>query len=148
MELFPEYATPTPAPAEPHIFSVTEITQTVRALLEQSLGSLWVEGEIGNYRRQSSGHQYFTLKDGQCQLPCVLFARPGLWRKAGPPLADGMCVRALGALTVYEARGQYQLNVQTIQPAGAGLLQAKFDALKKKLAGGGLFARKRPLAPL
>ena len=147
MDLFPEQAAAAAAAAEPHVFSVTELTQTVRELLEESLGRVWVEGEISNYRKQGSGHQYFTLKDAGSQLQCVLFARPGLWRRAGPPLSDGMCVRAQGTLTVYEARGQYQLNVQTVQPAGAGLLQARFEALKRKLEAEGLFApeRKRPL---
>ena len=108
-----------------------------------------MEGEISNYRKQGSGHQYFTLKDHGSQLSCVLFARPGLWRKAGPPLTDGMCVRVQGNLTVYEARGQYQMNVQAVQPAGAGLLQAKFEALKRRLEAEGLFApeRKQPLPP-
>ena len=91
-------------------------------------------------------HQYFTLKDAQCQLGCVLFARPGSWRKE-IPLADGMQVQVRGAMTVYESRGQYQLNVQLVQAGGAGLLQAKFEALKRKLEGEGLFdpARKRAL---
>ncbi len=145
MSLFPE---PTPAPTTPRVFSVTELTQVVRRLLEEALGHVWVEGEISNYRRQASGHQYFTLKDGQAQLQCVLFARPGLWKKTAP-LADGLQVTVRGLLSVYEARGQYQLNVQLVQASGAGLLQAKFEALKRKLEAEGLFApdRKRPLPP-
>ena len=105
---------------------------------------VWVEGEISNYRKQASGHQYFTLKDSGSQLSCVLFARPGAWRKQ-VPLADGMQVQVRGAITVYEARGQYQLNVHLVQAGGAGLLQAKFEALKRKLEAEGLFdpARKR-----
>jgi exodeoxyribonuclease VII large subunit len=132
----------------PHVFSVAEITRAVRGVLEETLGTVWVEGEISNYRKQSSGHQYFTLKDAQAQLSCVLFARPGMWRKH-IPLTDGMCVQVRGTLTVYEARGQYQLNVQLVQPAGEGLLQVKFEALKRKLDAEGLFAseRKRPLPP-
>ena len=110
------------------------------------MGFVWVEGEISNYRKQASGHQYFTLKDAQCQLACVLFARPGQWRKM-IPLSDGMQVQVRGAMTVYEARGQYQLNVQLVQAGGAGLLQAKFEALKRKLEAEGMFdpARKRGL---
>jgi exodeoxyribonuclease VII large subunit len=134
------------APAEPHIFSVSEITRAVRTVLEQGFGeSVWVEGEISNYRRQPSGHQYFTLKDAAAQLSCVLFAR-GAWRKT-VALQDGMQIRARGQLTVYEARGQYQLSVQQVEAAGAGLLQAKFEALKRKLQAEGLFdaARKRTL---
>lgn len=142
--LLSEFA-PRAAP-EPRVFSVTELTREVRTTLEQGIGNVWVEGEISNYRKQSSGHQYFTLKDATSQLTCVLFARAGLWRKQ-VVLADGMQVQVRGALTVYEARGQYQLNVQVVQAAGAGLLQAKFDALKRKLAAEGLFdaERKREL---
>ncbi|MCX6967684.1 MAG: exodeoxyribonuclease VII large subunit [Verrucomicrobia bacterium] len=141
----PDSVTPATANA-PHILSVTELTRTVRELVEGAIGEVWVEGEISNLRKQASGHQYFTLKDDRCQLPCVLFFRPGL-RHATLPLAEGMCVHVRGMLTVYEARGQYQLNVQLVQAAGAGLLAAKFEALKSKLAAEGLFevARKRPL---
>jgi len=137
----------TNAPADtPHVFSVTDLTRQVRDVLEGAIGSIWVEGEVCNYRRQSSGHQYFTLKDDKCQISCVLFYRPTM-RLKQIPLADGMQVQVRGNLTVYEARGQYQINVQVIQSAGAGLLQAKFEALKKKLDAEGLFdsARKRTL---
>jgi exodeoxyribonuclease VII large subunit len=107
---------------------------------------VWVEGEISNYRKQASGHQYFTLKDAQSQVACVWFARSGL-RLKHVVLSDGMHVQIRGVLTVYEARGQYQLNVQALQAAGAGLLQAKFEALKRKLEAEGLFdpERKRAL---
>ena len=133
-----------PARDEPRVYSVTEITRAVRGILEEQVGVVWVEGEISNYRKQASGHQYFTLKDSGSQLSCVLFARPGAWRKQ-VPLADGMQVQVRGAITVYEARGQYQLNVHLVQAGGAGLLQAKFEALKRKLEAEGLFdpARKR-----
>ncbi|MEI6349959.1 MAG: exodeoxyribonuclease VII large subunit [Verrucomicrobiota bacterium] len=139
---------PLSPPFAPKVLSVTEITRNVRELMEGIIGEVWVEGEICNYRKQSSGHQYFTLKDDRCQLPCVSFYRPGL-RHATVPLAEGMLVHVRGLMTVYEARGQYQLNVSLVQVAGAGLLQAKFDALKRKLAGEGLFetARKRALPP-
>ena len=135
-----------PSHASPNILSVTELTRTVRELVEGAIGEVWVEGEVSNLRKQASGHQYFTLKDDRCQLPCVLFYRPGL-RHATVPLAEGMLVHVRGMLTVYEARGQYQLNVQLVQAAGAGLLAAKFEALKRKLADEGLFdvARKRPI---
>jgi len=136
-----------PERAEPRVLTVTELTRTVRSVLEESVGMVWVEGEVSNYRKQPSGHQYFTLKDAQSQLTCVWFARPGFsWRKQ-IPLTDGMQVQARGALTVYEARGVYQLSVQLVQAGGAGLLQAKFEALKRKLAAEGLFEpeRKHPL---
>jgi exodeoxyribonuclease VII large subunit len=142
------FAEETSTPRAPRVRSVTEVTQQVRELLEAGMGVVWVEGEISNYRKQSSGHQYFTLKDSQCQLACVLFARQGQWRKQ-VALSDGMHVQVRGSITVYEARGQYQLNVQIVQPAGAGLLQAKFEALKRKLDAEGLFdkARKKPIPP-
>lgn len=131
---------------EPRILTVSQVTKSVRAALEQGIGQIWVEGEVSNYRKQASGHQYFTLKDEGSQLSCVMFARPGMWRKE-VALGDGMCVQAKGMLTVYEARGQYQLNVQLVQAGGAGMLQAKFEALKRKLEAEGLFdsERKQPL---
>jgi exodeoxyribonuclease VII large subunit len=139
------FSTPEPKRDEPRIFSVSEITRTVRSILEDGLGVVWVEGEISNYRRQASGHQYFTLKDESAQLACVLFARGGAWRK-DVALADGMRVLVRGAMTVYEARGQYQINVQFVQAGGAGLLHAKFEALKRKLEAEGLFAAERKRA--
>jgi exodeoxyribonuclease VII large subunit len=128
------------------VLSVSQLTRVVRELIESRLGLVWVEGEISNYRKQSSGHHYFTLKDDRSQLTCVMFAR-SYSAKSGTPLADGLQVQAYGQVTVYEARGQYQLVVQLIQPKGQGLLQARFEALKKKLEGEGLFAaeRKRPI---
>ncbi len=131
----------------PRVLSITEITHSIRELLETGLGQVWVEGEVCNHRRQASGHQYFVLKDDKCQLGCVLFHRPYLRLKQQAALSDGMLIHARGELTVYEARGQYQLNVSLVQPAGAGLLQARFEALKKKLAAEGLFdaARKKTL---
>ena len=107
-----------PVREEPRVYSVTEITRAVRTVLEEQVGVVWVEGEVSNYRKQASGHQYFTLKDAGSQLACVLFAARGggAWRKQ-VPLADGMQVQVRGALTVYEARGQYQLNVQLVQAA-------------------------------
>ncbi len=139
------FSQPTPPPpTTPRIWSVGEITRSVRSLLESSFGQVWVEGEICNFRRQASGHCYFGLKDERALLSCVLFRSSAPARLA---LADGMLVQARGAITVYEARGQYQLNVNLIQPAGAGVLQARFEALKRKLEAEGLFdpARKRPI---
>ena len=128
------------------ILSVTELTRYIRDLLEGQIGEIWVEGEISNYRRQSSGHQYFTLKDHRSQLQCVLFRDAGI-ALAAVPLADGMHVQAFGALSVYESRGQHQLVVAHVQARGLGALQARFEALKRKLNAEGLFdpARKRPL---
>jgi exodeoxyribonuclease VII large subunit len=127
------------------VLTVTELTRSIRAALETKFRAVWVQGEISNYKLHPSGHQYFTLKDQRAQIGCVI------WRDtiAPPrqPLADGSQVQVYGTVTVFEARGQYQLNVQILQPRGVGLLQAKFEALKRKLEAEGLFAaeRKRPL---
>src|SRR6201993_3264815 len=134
-------------PKTAKVFSVSELTRQIRGTLETKFGAVWVQGEISNYRLQPSGHQYFTLKDQRAQIGCVIW-RDTLPRKlSGQPLVDGTQVQVYGTVTVFEARGQYQLNVQVIQPRGVGLLQAKFEALKRKLEGEGLFApeRKRPL---
>ncbi len=122
----------------PEVFTVTELTRRVRGALEKSIGNVWVEGEISNYRRQGSGHQYFVLKDEKCQVSCVLFYQSSA-KLRHLTLAEGMQVQVRGDLTVYEARGQYQIIVQVVQSAGAGLLQAKFEALKRKLDAEGLF---------
>ena len=130
------------------VFSVSELTRNIRGTLETKFAAVWVQGEISNYKSHPSGHQYFTLKDQRAQISCVI------WRDTmlPPPrkhsgLGDGAQVQVFGSVTVFEARGQYQLNVQIIQPRGVGILQAKFEALKRKLEAEGLFApeRKRPL---
>jgi exodeoxyribonuclease VII large subunit len=130
------------------IFSVTEFTRRVRDLLEGHLRDVWIEGEISNYRKQSSGHHYFTLKDDRAQLTCVMFSR-AYSAQAGTILRDGVQVQAFGRVSVYEARGQYQLIVELVQTKGQGLLQAKFEALKRKLEAEGLFdpAHKKALPP-
>src|SRR5579863_8556049 len=95
------------------VLTVAELTGKVRALLEQQIGSVWVSGEITNLRAQSSGHMYFTLKDAMSQLSCVLFrSTPGAQREL---LADGKKVLLQGDITVYEARGQYQLIVRAVE---------------------------------
>jgi exodeoxyribonuclease VII large subunit len=128
------------------ILTVSELTRVIREILEGRIGEIWVEGEISNLRKQSSGHHYFTLKDDRAQIACVMFAR-SYGAQSKIPLSDGMQVQAYGLVTVYEARGQYQLIVQLIQPRGQGLLQAKFEALKRKLQAECLFDadRKRAL---
>ena len=125
--------------------SVSELTRSIRALLEENIGHAWVEGEISNFRRQSSGHQYFTLKDDRSQLACVLFRNAGSVGSA-TPLADGLQVQVYGEVTVYESRGQYQLIVSQVQPRGVGALQARFEALKRKLFAEGLFDADRKQA--
>jgi exodeoxyribonuclease VII large subunit len=127
------------------VLTVSELTRAIRNVLEGEIGHVWVEGEVSNYRKQSSGHHYFTLKDDRAQLACVMFAR-SYGAQTRIVLADGMQVQAYGQVTVYEARGQHQLIVQLLQPRGQGLLQAKFEALKRKLEAEGLFDadHKRP----
>src|SRR5438445_2944657 len=127
------------------VFSVSELTRNIRNTLEAKFSAVWVQGEISNYKLHPSGHQYFTLKDQRAQISCVI------WRDTIVPprqaLVDGTQVQVYGTVTVYETRGQYQLSVQILQPRGVGVLQAKFEALKRKLDAEGLFApeRKRPL---
>jgi len=127
------------------IFTVGELTRQIRGTLETKFGAVWVQGEISNYKLHPSGHQYFTLKDQRAAIACVIF-RNTLPPDARP-LSDGAQVQVYGNVSVFEARGQYQLSVQIIQTRGAGLLQAKFEALKRKLDAEGLFdaARKRTL---
>ena len=127
------------------VLSVSELTRSIRGTLETKFGTVWVQGEVSNYKLHPSGHQYFTLKDARAQIACVIF------RNAMAPLrqslADGAQVQVYANVSVFEARGQYQLSVQIIQPRGLGVLQAKFEALKRKLDAEGLFdpARKRAL---
>jgi exodeoxyribonuclease VII large subunit len=134
-DLFPQTA---------KVFTVAELTRQIRGTLETKFGALWVQGEISNYKLHPSGHQYFTLKDQRAQIACVI------WRDTmvppRQPLVDGTQVQVYGTVTVFETRGQYQLNVQILQPRGVGLLQAKFEALKRKLDAEGLFAPERKRA--
>jgi exodeoxyribonuclease VII large subunit len=127
------------------VLSVSELTAQVRSLLEKQIGAVWVGGEVTNLRAQSSGHIYFTLKDAAAQLSCVLFSRERVPHRE--LLADGQKVLLQGDVTVYEARGQYQLIVRAVELQGVGALQIAFEKLKQKLAAEGLFApeRKRPL---
>lgn len=127
------------------VLTVSELTRQIRGTLETRFGAVWVQGEISNYKLHPSGHQYFTLKDQRAQIACVIFRNTiAPLRQA---LVDGTQVQVYGNVSVFEARGQYQLSVQILQPRGLGLLQAKFDALKRRLDAEGLFdpARKRAL---
>jgi len=134
-----------PAEQTRKVLSVWELTSDIKRLLEKQVGAVWVSGEITNLRAQSSGHVYFTLKDVAAQVNCVLFRGPA----AAPRhlLADGKKVLLHGDVTVYEARGQYQLIVREVELQGVGALQAALEKLKLKLAAEGLFSqeRKRPL---
>jgi len=125
----------------PSVLSVAQLTRRITALLEEGIGTVWVEGEISNLRKQSSGHSYFTLKDEHAQLSCVLFSRTASGQRV--ELQDGLQVQLYGQVSVYQARGQYQLIVSLIQPKGEGVLQARFEELKRRLAAEGLFDQER-----
>ncbi len=129
------------------VLTVSELTLTIKAALEDRFPAVWVEGEISNLRMPSSGHAYFTLKDDAAQLRCVLFKSRG--RRVRFEVEDGLQVLAFGGLDVYANRGEYQLVVELLEPKGAGALQIAFEQLKRKLEAEGLFdpAKKRPLPP-
>jgi len=127
------------------IWQVGDLVSEVRLHVEREYGDLWVEGEISNLRSAPSGHVYFTLKDGEAQLPAVLFRRQASLLRFKP--ADGLHVLLRGKVSVYEQRGQMQLVAEFLEPVGAGSLQIAFEQLKARLEARGLFdpARKRPL---
>lgn len=132
---------------QPKALGVTQLVRRMKNLLEIEIGEQWVEGEVSNLRKQGSGHWYFTLKDDRAQISCAIF---GARRKPGAEvLADGAQVRVFAEPGIYEARGQLQIIVSKAEAVGRGDLQAKFEALKRKLDAEGLFAaeRKRPLPP-
>lgn len=131
--------------SEQHIQTVSELTQSIRGVLEVSFPFVTVAGEISNLRRPYSGHLYFTLKDETAQIKAVLFKPQQRYLACTP--TDGMEVVCRGRISLYEARGEYQLIVDVLATKGAGALQLAFDLLKRKLADEGLFAgeRKRPL---
>ncbi len=135
----------TPGASAQNPVSVTDLTSTIRSLLEKGIGEVWVSGEISNFRAPGSGHLYFTLKDATATLAAVMFQREA--RRIGFALADGQAVLARGTITVYEARGQYQIQVAEVRPRGQGSLQQRFEELKRKLQAENLFDldRKREL---
>jgi len=134
-----------PVPLERRIWSVRSLVNDVRQQVELSYADLWVEGELSNCRAAPSGHMYLTLKDGEAQLPVVLFRRQAALLRFRP--TDGLAVLIRGRISIYEGRGQLQLIAETIEPRGAGALQIAFEQLKARLLAEGLFAaeRKRPL---
>lgn len=132
-------ALPKPTPV-----SVTEINRKAKSLLENQLGEVCVEAEISNLSRPSSGHWYFTLKDDRAQLSCAMFRRANMRVGFEPKLGDSVIVR--GLLSIYEARGNYQLMVDHMEASGDGALQRALDALKKKLQSEGLFEQDRKKA--
>ena len=133
-----------PIPRRP-VFSVTELNGAIRAILDGEFSDISVTGEISGLKLAASGHYYFTLKDRESQVKAVAFRSAHRFWKFKP--RDGLAVLARGRIDVYEPRGEYQLQVELLEPQGLGALQLAFEQLKKKLAGEGLFAaeRKRPL---
>ena len=125
--------------------TIRDLTSSIRDLLEENLSEIWVQGEISNLRAPGSGHLYFTLKDATATLQAVMFRTEAA--RIGFALQDGQAVLARGSITVYESRGQYQLQVTEIRARGRGSLQQRFEELKKRLQAENLFAldRKRNL---
>ena len=128
-----------------HIFSVTEITQGIKLILGEHFSSVWVEGEISNFRPSSTGHWYFSLKDEASVLSGVIFSRTG--REVPFKLEDGLKVICFGSVDVYAPRGSYQLIIERIEPKGIGSLQLALEQLKARLEKEGLFAaeHKKPI---
>lgn len=128
-----------------HIYSVSEINDQIKTLLEKSFPLIWITGEISNFRRPSSGHGYFTLKDAHSQIAAVMFRAQIRNLKFDPE--DGLSIVGLGRISVYEPRGSYQLILEYLEPKGIGALQIAYEQLKAKLAAEGLFddGRKKPL---
>ena len=129
----------------PHIFTVSEITAAVRGVLEDVFDAVWIEGEISNLRVPASGHNYFVLKDDKAQVRCVMFRNYRSGLRFAP--TDGDQVLLFGRVSVYEARGEYQVIVETMEPRGLGALQKAFEQLKAKLDKEGLFKKdaKKPI---
>lgn len=127
------------------IFSVTELTRSIRTILESNYPSVWVEGEISNFSPHRSGHVYFTLKDATSALQVVIFS--SFAQKIKFEVKDGLQIICMGRISVFDKRGQYQLYAERIEPKGKGALQLAFEQLKEKLRREGLFdrARKRPI---
>jgi exodeoxyribonuclease VII large subunit len=136
-----------PEVREPRVtYSVANLNRLVRELLDQSLPPLWVAGEVANWTRSGRGHCYFTLRDADAQVRCVLFASDARRLPAEPE--EGMSVRAFGTVTLYEQRGDYQLIIREVEATDAGgLWRLAFEKLRSKLDGEGLLSpdRKRPL---
>jgi len=130
---------------ERRVFTVSDLTFRIRDLLARNFTDIIVQGEISNCRPAASGHIYFTLKDDRAQIRCVFFKQQQRGMKFRPE--DGLKVSARGTISVYEARGEYQICVESLEPLGRGALQLAFEQLKKRLEEEGLFdpARKKPL---
>jgi exodeoxyribonuclease VII large subunit len=145
------HETPLPpgdGPPAREVFTISRLNREARALLERGLGSVWLEGEISNLSRPSSGHWYFSLKDESAQVRCAMFRQRNLLVRF--PVRDGTQVLARGRVSLYEARGEFQVVVEHLEEAGEGILRRRFEQLKQKLATEGLFdsRHKQPLPRL
>jgi exodeoxyribonuclease VII large subunit len=131
------------------VLSIAALNRAARALIEGGFGVVWVEGEISNFSRPASGHWYFTLKDREAQLRCTMWRTRNQLLRFAP--RDGQLVQARGRVSLYEARGEFQLLVEHLEDAGAGALQRAFEELRARLNAEGLFAAERkrvlPAAP-
>ena len=130
--------------AETKIYTVSEVTTLIKSVLEMNIPPVWVEGEISSWTKAASGHAYFSLKDPNAQLPCVI------WKQNAASLLfkpeEGMNVRVSGGISVYEKSGKYQLIASQVQPAGVGDLYAQFEKLKTRLSAEGLFDEEKKSA--
>ena len=126
------------------VLSVSQLNNRARLLLEDVFTGIWVEGEISNLARPASGHIYFTLKDSQAQVRCALFRQNAA--RVRQALRDGLAVKVRGKVSLFEGRGDYQLILDAVEPAGDGALRLAFEALKEKLGAEGLFATERKIA--
>ena len=129
---------------ERRVLSVTDLNQQARMTIEKRFNQIWVSGELSSFARPSSGHWYFTLKDAKAQVRCAMFANAN--RRARLQPANGQQVLLRGRVSLYEGRGEFQIIVEHMEPAGEGALRAAFEALKRQLDAEGLFdsARKPP----
>lgn len=132
-------------PVERKIFSVSQLTDNIKTILEESFPFIWISGEISNFKSPVSGHYYFTLKDSRSQINAVMFRGQNRNLKFLPE--DGMKITGFGRISVYQPRGTYQIILEYLEPAGAGALQAAFEQMKARLAEEGLFdeIHKKPL---
>src|SRR5512143_4040838 len=135
---------PAPGPGSPVVVPVSLLVGSARLLIERHLGLTWVSGEVSNFTRAASGHCYFNLKDAQAQVRCVLFRM----RAQAVPFAlrDGLAVEVRATPSIYEARGEFQLNVDSVRLAGVGALYERFARLKARLEAAGWFAEERKRA--
>ena len=139
---------PADLPPARDVFTISRLNREARVLLERGLGSVWLEGEISNLSRPGSGHWYFSLKDETAQVRCAMFRQRNLLVRF--PVKDGAQVLARGRVSLYEARGEFQVVIEHLEEAGEGVLRRRFEALKQKLSAEGLFdtRHKQALPPL